>query len=45
MHLDFGFDELELVGKIATSSRTSYKETTRSSKIGRCKVCKVLSSL
>jgi hypothetical protein len=30
---------------IATSSRTSYKETKRSKKIGRCKVCKGLSSL
>jgi hypothetical protein len=29
MHLDSLFDELELVGKLATSTRTSYKETPR----------------
>jgi hypothetical protein len=45
MHLDFVFDELGLVGKLATSSRTSYKETPRSNKIERCKVRKGLSSL
>jgi hypothetical protein len=32
MHLDSVFDELGLVGKLATSSRTSYKETKRSKK-------------
>jgi hypothetical protein len=42
MHLDSVFDELGLVGKLATRTRTSYKEITRSNKIGRCKV---LSSL
>jgi hypothetical protein len=42
MHLDSVFDELELVGKLATSTRISYKETPRSNKIG---ICKVLSSL
>jgi hypothetical protein len=26
MHLDFVFDELRLVGKLATSTRTSYKK-------------------
>jgi hypothetical protein len=45
MHLDSVLDELGLVGKLETSSRTSHKETTRSNKIGRCKVCKGLSSL
>jgi hypothetical protein len=45
MHLDSVFNELGLVGKLATSTRTSYKETTRRNKIERCKVCKVLSSL
>jgi hypothetical protein len=45
MHLDSVFDELGLVGKLETGTRTSYKETARSNKIGRCKVCKVLSSL
>jgi hypothetical protein len=45
MHLDSIFDELGLVGKLETSTRISYKETTSSNKIGRCKVCKVLSSL
>jgi hypothetical protein len=39
---DSVFDELGLVGKLATSSRTSYKVTPRSNKIGRFKV---LSSL
>jgi hypothetical protein len=42
MHLDSVLDKLGLVGKLATSTRTSYKKTTRSNKIGRCKV---LSSL
>jgi hypothetical protein len=45
MHLDSVFDELGLVGKLATRSRTSYKETPRSNNIGRCKVCKGLSYL
>jgi hypothetical protein len=45
MHLDSIFDELGLVGKLETSTRTSYKKTPRSNKIGRCKVCKVLISL
>jgi hypothetical protein len=45
MHLDSIFDELGLIENIATSSRTSHKETPRSNKIGRCKVCKGLSSL
>jgi hypothetical protein len=39
------FNELGLVGKIATSSRTSHRETPRSNKIERCKVCKGLSLL
>jgi hypothetical protein len=34
MHLDSLFDELGLVGKLTTSSRTSYKETPGSNKIG-----------
>jgi hypothetical protein len=38
--MDSVFDELGLVGKLETSSRTSRKEIPRSSKIGRCKVCK-----
>jgi hypothetical protein len=45
MHLYSVFDELGLVGKLATSRRTLYKETPRSNKLGRCKVCKGLSSL
>jgi hypothetical protein len=43
--MDSVFDELGLVGKVATRSRTSQREIPRSNKIGRCKVCKVLSSL
>jgi hypothetical protein len=43
--MNFVLDELGLVGKLATSSRTSHRETPRSNKIGRCKVCKGLSSL
>jgi hypothetical protein len=43
--MDSIFDELGLVGKVATRSRTSHREITRSKKIGRCKVCKGLSSL
>jgi hypothetical protein len=38
--MDLVFNKLGLVGKLATRSRTSYKETPRSNKIGRCKVCK-----
>jgi hypothetical protein len=34
------YDELRLVGKLATSKITSYGEKQRSNKIGRCKVCK-----
>jgi hypothetical protein len=45
MYLDSIFDELGLVRKLETSSRTLHKETTRTNKIGRCKVCKVLSLL
>jgi hypothetical protein len=45
MHLDSIFDKLGLVGKLETSSRTSYKETPKSKRIERCKVCKGLSSL
>jgi hypothetical protein len=37
MHLDSVLDELGLVGKLATRSRTSYKETPRSEKIERSK--------
>jgi hypothetical protein len=43
--MDSVFDELGLVGKLATSSRTSHREIPRSNKIGRCKVCKGSSSL
>jgi hypothetical protein len=32
MHADSVFDELGLVEKLATCSRTSHKETTRSNK-------------
>jgi hypothetical protein len=39
------FNELELVGKLTTSSRTSHKEKPIRNKIGRSKVCKGLSSL
>jgi hypothetical protein len=45
MHLDSVFDELGLVGKLATSSRTSHREIPRSNKEGIWKVCKGLSSL
>jgi hypothetical protein len=45
MNLDSIFDELGLVGKLSTRKRNSYKETPRRNKTGRCKVCKVLSSL
>jgi hypothetical protein len=43
--MDSVFDELRLVGKLATSSTTSHREIPRSNKIGRCKVFKGLSSL
>jgi hypothetical protein len=45
MYLDSVFDKLGLVGKLATSSKTPYKKTPRSNKIGRCKVYKGLSFL
>jgi hypothetical protein len=45
MHTDSVFDELGLVGKLATRTRTSHGETPRRNKLGRCKVCKGLSSL
>jgi hypothetical protein len=45
MHTDSVFDELGLVGKLATSTRTSHREAPRSKKLERCKVCKGLSSL
>jgi hypothetical protein len=45
MHTNSVFDELGLVGKLATSTRTSHTETPRSNKLGRYKVCKGLSSL
>jgi hypothetical protein len=43
--MDSIFDEVVLVEKLETSSRTSYKETPRINKIGRFKLCKGLSSL
>jgi hypothetical protein len=39
------FNELGLVGKLATRPRTSDRETKISNKIGRNKVCKGLSTL
>jgi hypothetical protein len=45
MHTNFVFNELGLVGKLTTSSRTSQRETPISKKLGRSKECKVLSSL
>ena len=45
MHTNSVFDELGLVEEIATSSRTSHRETPRSNKIGRSKVCKGLNYL
>jgi hypothetical protein len=45
MHTDSVFDELGLVGKLSTSTRTSNGETPLSNKVERSKVCKVLSSL
>jgi hypothetical protein len=45
MHTKSIFNELGLVGKITTSTRTSHKEKPISKKIGRIRVCKGLSSL
>jgi hypothetical protein len=45
MHTNFVFNELGLVGKLSTSSRTSQIKTPISNKVGRSKVCKGLSSL
>jgi hypothetical protein len=45
MHTNSVFNEPGLVVKLATSSRTSHKETPRRNKIGRWKVCKGLWSL
>jgi hypothetical protein len=45
MHTNSVFNELGLVGKLTTSSRTSHRETPISNKVGRRKVCKGLSSL
>jgi hypothetical protein len=45
MHTDSIFNELGLVGKLATSTRTSQGKTPINNKLGRCKVCKGLSSL
>ena len=45
MHTDSVFDELGLVVKLATSSRTSHRETPRSNKNMESKACKGLSSL
>jgi hypothetical protein len=39
------FNELGLVGKLTTRTRTSHRETPISNKVGRIKVCKRLSSL
>jgi hypothetical protein len=43
MYLDSIFNELGLVGKLATSSRNSHREIPRSNKEGICKVCRGLS--
>jgi hypothetical protein len=43
--MDSVFDELELVGKLATRTRTSHGETPINNKVERSKVCKGLSSL
>jgi hypothetical protein len=45
MHTNFIFNELGLVGKLTTSSRTSQREIPISNKVGRIKVCKGLISL
>jgi hypothetical protein len=45
MHTNFVFNELGLVGKQTTISRTSKRETPISNKVGRSKECKGLSSL
>jgi hypothetical protein len=39
------FNELGLVGKLTTRSRTSHRKTPINNKVGRSKVCKGLSSL
>jgi hypothetical protein len=43
--MNYVFDELGLVGKLATSSRTSHRKTPIRNKVERSKVCKELSSL
>jgi hypothetical protein len=45
MHTNFIFNELGLIGKLTTSSRTSQRETPINNKVGRSKECKGLSSL
>jgi hypothetical protein len=45
MHTNSIFDELGLVRKLTTRSRTADRETSISNKIGRCKVCKEFCSL
>jgi hypothetical protein len=40
MHTNFVFDELRLVGKLTTVTKSSHKETPISSKTGRSKVYK-----
>jgi hypothetical protein len=45
MHTKSVFNEIGLVGKLTTSSRTSHREKPISNKLMRSKVCKVLSSL
>ena len=45
MHTDSVFDELGLVEELATSLRTSHRETPRSNKNRESKACKGLSSL
>jgi hypothetical protein len=45
MHTNSIFNELGLVGKLTTSSRTSHRGRPISNKIGRRKVCKGWSSL
>jgi hypothetical protein len=45
MYTDSVFDELGLVEKLATSTKTSHKETPINNKVGRSKVCKGLISL
>ena len=45
MHMKSVFNELGLVGKLTTRSRTSHRKTPIINKVGRSKVCKGLSSL